>query len=122
MNRVERMVPFRTVTILLIVAGLLAAGGFIAGANWSAGTRTGLEMPSAVEDEAVIGVEAEAGADADTEVDTDTPQQAPSARHNWLPEELGAGSPGVLGEAEDVLEAEDDAMSLGRYLERERGF
>jgi hypothetical protein len=124
MNRVERMVPFRTVPILLIVAGLLAAGGFVAGANWSAGTRTGHEMPSTVEDEAVIGVEAEASADANTEVDaaTGTSQQAPATRHNWLPEEMGAGSPGVVGEGEGVLEAEGDVMSLGRSLESERDY
>jgi hypothetical protein len=102
MNRVDRMVPFRTVPILLIVAVLLAAGGFVAGANWSAGTRTGLAMPSAPESEAVIGVEAEAGVDA--------PQLAPSTSRDWLLEEPGAGSPGVLEENERTFEGLDPTL------------
>jgi hypothetical protein len=109
MNRVERMVPFRTLSIILIVAGLLVGAGFVARAIWIGGPYTGLETETGTEAEAGVALEA----------DDDTSQQVPSASRNWLPEEIGAGVPGIVVEDEGALAAEDDYMSLGRYLEAE---
>ena len=110
MNRVVRMVPFRTLSIILIVASVLAAAGLVARAIRNTGPYTGLETETGAESETGVALEA----------DDDTPQQAPSAGHNWLPEEIGAGVPGIVAEDEGALAAEDDYMSLGRYLEAER--
>jgi hypothetical protein len=111
MNRVVRMVPFRTLSIILIVAGVLAAAGFVARAIWIAAPGADLEVEDDSEASAPIAVETE----------VDNARRAPSAPpHRWLPDEIGAGLPGIVVEDEGALGAEDDVMSLGRYLETER--
>jgi hypothetical protein len=110
MNRVVRMVPFRTLSIILIVAGVLAAAGFVARAIWISAPGADLEVEDDSEASAPVAVEA----------GEDMSGEAPTTGHTWLPEEIGAGLPGIVVEDEGALGAEDDVMSLGRYLETER--